>query len=104
MLQIYNKLVRDNIVHIIESKNAKVTYEVLDDKKYEEELNKKLKEEINEYLSNYSIEEIADVMEVIYAILEYRNISIEELEKIRVEKRNKKGAFKNKIFLKEVEE
>lgn len=103
-MQTYNKLVRDNIIDIIQEKDVKVSYEVLDDKKYEKELNKKLQEEINEFLEDYSIEEMADVLEVIYAILDYRNITIEEIEKIRLDKRSKRGAFKNRIFLKTVDE
>ena len=55
-------------------------------------------------MADYSIEEMADVMEVIYAILEYRGTSMKEVEKARVEKKNRKGAFKNRIFLKDVEE
>ena len=47
---------------------------------------------------------ITDIMEVIYAILEYRGTSMEEVEQVRIKKRNRKGAFKNKIFLKDVEE
>ncbi len=104
MLYTYNKLIRDNNVKIMEDKGCKVTYEILDDKRYEEELDKKLKEEVEEYLTDYSIEEMADVMEVIYALLEYRGTSMEEVEQVRIKKRNRKGAFKNKIFLKDVEE
>ena len=84
--------------------SCKVTYEILDDKRYGEELDKKLKEEVEEYLDDYSVEEMADIMEVIYAILEYRGTNMEEVEKVRIKKRNRKGAFKNKVFLKNVEE
>ena len=104
MLYTYNKLIRDNNVKIMEDKGCKVTYEILDDKRYGEELDKKLKEEVEEYLADYSVEEMADVMEVIYALLEYRGTSMEEVEQVRIKKRNRKGAFKNKIFLKDVEE
>lgn len=104
MLYTYNKLIRDNNVKIMEDKGCKVTYEILDEKRYGEELDKKLKEEVNEYLADYSVEEIADVMEVIYAILDYRGTSMEDVEKVRINKRDRKGAFKNKIFLKNVEE
>ena len=104
MVYTYNKLIRDSIVKIIEDRGCKATYEILNDERYGKELDKKLKEEVNEYLADYSIEEMADVMEVIYAILEYRGISMEEVEKIRIEKRDRKGAFKNKVYLKEVEE
>lgn len=76
----------------------------MDDKRYEQELDKKLQEEVAEYLADYSVEEMVDVMEVIYAMLEFRGITMEEVEKVRINKRNRKGAFKNKVFLKDVEE
>ncbi|HBC84721.1 MAG TPA: phosphoribosyl-ATP pyrophosphohydrolase [Clostridiales bacterium] len=104
MVYTYNKLIRDNNVKIMEEKGCKVTYEILDDEQYGKELDKKLKEEVEEYLEDYSIEEMADVMEVIYAILEYRETTMQDVEKVRLEKRNKKGAFKRRVFLKDVEE
>lgn len=104
MVYTYNKLIRDNNVKIMEEKGCKVTYEILDDEQYGKELDKKLKEEVEEYLEDYSIEEMADVMEVIYAILEYRETTMQDVEKVRLEKRNKKGAFKERVFLKDVEE
>lgn len=104
MLYSYNKLIRDKNVEIMEKKGCKVTYEVLNDKRYREELDKKLKEEVNEYLEAYDIEEMADVMEVIYAMLDYTGVTMEEVEKVRLEKKNRKGGFKNKIYLKDVEE
>lgn len=104
MLYTYNKLIRDNNVKIMEDKGCKVRYEILDNERYGEELDRKLKEEVKEYLADYSVEEMADVMEVIYAILEYRGTSMEEVERVRIEKRNRKGAFKDKVFLKDVEE
>ena len=104
MLYTYNKLIRDNNVKLMEDKGCKVTYEILDDKRYGQELDKKLQEEVSEYLADYSVEEMADVMEVIYAMLDFRGITMEEVEKVRLNKRNLKGAFKNKIFLMDVEE
>ncbi len=104
MLYTYNKLIRDKNVEIMEKLGHKVEYEILNDERYNEELDKKLKEEVNEYLADYSVEEMADVMEVIYAMLDYRGMKMEDVEKVRIEKRNRKGAFKNKVFLKTVEE
>lgn len=46
---------------------------------------------------------MADVFEILYALLEYNNWTIDELEKIRINKKEKKGAFKEKLFLIEVE-
>ena len=86
MLYTYNKLIRDNNVKLMEDKGCKVTYEILDDKRYGQELDKKLQEEVAEYLSDYSVEEMADVMEVIYAMLDFRGITMEEVEKVRLNK------------------
>ena len=88
MLYTYNKLIRDNNVKLMENKGCKVTYEILDDKRYGQELDKKLQEEVSEYLADYSVEEMADVMEVIYAMLDFRGITMEEVEKVRLNKRN----------------
>ena len=43
-------------------------------------------------------------MEVIFAIMEKENISIEEVEKVRIEKKKNRGGFKDKIYLIDVEE
>jgi predicted house-cleaning noncanonical NTP pyrophosphatase (MazG superfamily) len=96
--------VRDNIVEIIKDKGKKVSYEILDNERYGEELEKKLKEEVNEYLKDQNIEELADIIEVLYATIEYKGASIEEVDKRRTEKALEKGVFKNKVFLKTVEE
>ena len=99
MEKVYEKLVRDNIPDIIKKSGKDCVIEIMDDEEYVEELNKKLAEEVDEHLISGSIEEIADIMEVIHSILEVKNISFEEVEKLRVEKREKRGGFKNKIKL-----
>lgn len=104
MLHTYNKLIRDKNIDIIASKGHRAVYRILDDKDYDIELDKKLVEEVNEYIADHSIEEMADILEVINAILEYRGINMEDVEKSRIEKRNSKGDFSKKIFLEHVEE
>ena len=100
----YNKLVRDKIPQIIESKGGKATITKLNDNEYLKELNKKLQEEINEYLFSEEVEELADIQEVIYAIVKAKGIKINDFETIRLNKVEKRGAFENKIFLVDVEE
>lgn len=94
----YNYFLNSGVVENLSRLFSKENNEIA--KRYGEELDKKLKEEVSEYLADYSVEEMADVMEVIYAILEYRGTSMEEVEKARIKKRNRKGAFKNKVFKK----
>jgi len=98
-MKVYNKLVRDNIPDIMIKNGAKPVTRILSDKEYLEELNKKLLEEINEYLESGDILEIADIEEVILAILNLKKISKEDFDKLRIEKVNKRGAFNKKIFL-----
>lgn len=101
-MKIYNKLVRDNIPDIILKDNELPITRKLDDKDFIKELNRKLQEEVNEYLEAENIEEMVDILEVIRAILEYKGVSYEEIENKRIKKANKRGAFKDKIFLEKV--
>lgn len=103
MMRIYNKLVRDKITEIIEADGRVAKYKILDDNEYRQELNKKLQEEVKEYLEDNNVEELADIVEVIYGILNSMNVSIKEFEKIRINKQEKRGAFEKKIYLEEAE-
>lgn len=102
-MKIYNKLVRDKILDIIEADGRIAKYRILDDNEYRQELNKKLQEEVKEYLEDNNVEELADIVEVIYGILSSMNVSIQEFEKIRINKQEKRGAFEKKIYLEEAE-
>ena len=101
--KIHNKLIRDNIPKILEQKNILCITKMLNNHEFSNELNNKLQEEVQEYLDATSIsnkiEELADILEVIYTILKSNNLSFEKLEKIRSKKYIQNGGFKNKIFL-----
>lgn len=99
----YNKLVRDKIVDIIEADGRKAEYRILDNVEFRNELNKKLQEEVHEYLEDNNVEELADIVEVIYGILNSMDVSIDDFEKIRLTKKEKRGAFDKKIFLEKSE-
>lgn len=96
----YNKLIRDNIPEIIEKSGKKYDIETLNDVDYLSYLNKKISEEVNEYLESGEIEELTDIEEIIRAILDVKNVTYEEFEKIRLNKVEKNGAFKRKLLLK----
>ena len=101
----YNKLVRDKIPENIDSKpGSKSKYRILNDNEYLIELNKKVLEEANEFIEDNSIEELGDLMEVINAIMQFKNYKTEELYKVMKEKADKKGAFNNRIYLEYVDE
>ena len=92
------KLVRDKIPEIIRADGKKPITRTLTTEEYLEELDKKLNEEIAEYQADKSIEEMADVLEVLFAICEARGHSVEELMEVRAAKREKRGGFEKRIF------
>lgn len=103
-MRIYNKLVRDKIPEIITQNGEIPIIKTLSNDEYLKELNIKLQEEMKEYLEDNNVEELADIVEVIYGILDSQNVSLDEFENIRKNKVEKRGAFSQKIFLKEVME
>lgn len=102
-MKVYNKLVRDKIPAIIEASGKKANVGVMSDQEYEKALDVKLYEELNEYNEEKDINELADLIEVIYAIVEQKGLSIEEFEKIRSAKKEERGGFKEKLILYNVE-
>ena len=98
----YNKLVRDKIPEIIEASGKTCETQILSDEEYLRMLDKKLDEELAEYHQEQNIEELADLLEVLYATVKAKGYSIEELEQVRVEKQKKRGSFDKKILLKSV--
>lgn len=90
----YHKLVRDRIPEIIENDGRQCVYEVLSSEEYLALLDEKLQEELNEYEESKSLEELADLLEVMYAVVKARGWSVEELEQVRKEKVKQRGGFK----------
>ena len=104
----YQKLVRDNIPAIIEKNGETCVTRKLSDKEYEDALTNKLQEEVAELLEAYTAkersvldcaEEMADVMEVLYAMGKTCAVSKREIEQVRSQKAAEKGTFSKKIFL-----
>lgn len=98
----YNKLVRDKIPEIIEKSGRSVVVEALGDEAYKKYLDEKLSEELQEYLECDNVEELADMAEVIFAILKYKGIHINDFEDIRKKKAVERGTFDKRLLLKEV--
>ena len=100
----YHKLVRDKIPEIIEKDGKQCTYSSLSDEDYIRLLDQKLNEELNEYQESKSMEELADLLEVIRAVALARGSSMEEVEQIRIKKAEKRGGFGKRILLEQVVE
>ena len=100
----YDKLVRDRIPEIIGAEGKDCTVELLSDRDYLRFLDEKLNEELAEYQESKSLEELADLLEVVRAVVCARGWSWEELEQARRKKAEKRGGFERKLLLREVVE
>ncbi|MCQ6277082.1 nucleoside triphosphate pyrophosphohydrolase [Bacillus sp. V3B] len=107
-MPIHNKLVRNKIPQIIQDAGKTPVTKILNEAEYIMELHKKSDEELKEYLAaetnEAALEELADLLEIIHALAKTHDSSIEEVEKIRVEKAAKRGGFSDKVFLIEVKD
>jgi len=105
MEQIYNKLVRDRIPGIIKSNGETPIIKILKEEEYKKELEKKLYEEYNEVIESSGdvrIEELGDMIEVINSLAILEGKTLNDVIKVSDEKREKRGGFDNRIFLKKV--
>lgn len=97
----YNKLIRDKIPEIIKTRGESAVIHVADDVEYWQKLKEKLKEEIEEFILDESINEMADILEVADAIIDFKNFDRDLLQKTKDEKAEKRGKFKDRIILEE---
>lgn len=101
----HHKLVRDLIPHIIKQDGKQAIYDKVKGKDEKLSfLNHKLTEEVDEYISGNDIDELADVLEVVYSILKLNGYTIDYLEGIREDKKVARGGFDEGVVLKEVRE
>ena len=98
-IKAYNKLVRDRIPEIIEADGKTCTWETLSDEAYLQLLDEKLNEELAEYQESKSLEELADLLEVMQAVLRARGWTLEQLEQLRADKAARRGGFEKRILL-----
>lgn len=101
---IYDKLVRDKIPEIIEKDGKKTVTRTLTDEAYKIYLEKKLDEEVAEFHKSKSLEELADIIEVVLSLSEAHEKSIDDLFAVWDEKNKNRGGFSKRILLVEVHE
>lgn len=102
-MPVYNKLVRDLIPQVIQGSGKECRTRILDEEEYKQELIIKLKEESEEYFtaqnSKESLEELADMLEVIRALAAVHGSSWEELDALREKKAEARGGFADRVYL-----
>lgn len=100
----YHKLIRDRIPEIIDSTGRSAVIRTLSDEEYPIYLEAKLDEEVGEYHRDKTAEELADILEVVYALAASLGVSKEELMDIYHKKHDSRGGFEKKLFLISAEE
>ena len=98
-MTVYNKLVRDKIPEMICAQGEIPHTRILDQEEYTAHLEAKLDEEVGEFHRDRNLEELADVLEVVYALAENMGHTRQELEAVYVRKHEARGGFRDRIFL-----
>lgn len=97
-----NKLGRDKTVDFCRQTDIEVDCHIMDDQAYKEALLQKLDEEAQEVKSaqyHEMLEELADVQEVVDALVKVYGFTKEQLYETQIKKREHKGGFENKVYI-----
>lgn len=107
-MPIYNKLVRDGILTIIEQDGLRYHAKTLEQQEHLHHIQQKLLEEVQELSATTTpkeaVEELADILELIHAALARYETSFDELEAVRLTKKQQRGGFEQGIYLIDVED
>jgi predicted house-cleaning noncanonical NTP pyrophosphatase (MazG superfamily) len=95
----HNKLVRDKILDILKKKKVKFEFHVAKEEEFLNRLYEKLIEEINEFKEKPSVDEFADIMEVLESIAREHDFQLEEIKIAKKTKKMNRGGFNKKIVL-----
>ena len=95
----YNKAIRDKIPEIIKKSGHDYNIKTLSDDEFLSKLEEKLVEELQEYQESKSVEELSDILEVIYRISELKGTTKEQLDELKQKKSQERGGFKDNLFL-----
>ena len=98
-MTVYHKLIRDHIPEILRQAGKTFVVRTLSEAEFQTALHTKLLEEVEEYRQSQTVEELADIVEVVYALARMQGCPPEELEHLRREKAASCGTFTQRLFL-----
>ncbi len=97
---VMDKLVRDHIPELAQLESNPITFHQADPDEYRFFLEKKLLEEVHEFLENPSLEEMADIVEVLETFCKEMQTSLAQMDIVRQQKAKEKGRFSKKWIMK----
>ena len=95
----YNKLVRDKIPQLVRRQGGIPIVRIAEDHEFWEKLKEKLVEEVQEFQTSETTQELADILEVIDAIADYKGFTKKEIQEIKTRKAKQRGGFDKRIIL-----
>ena len=98
----YDKLIRDRIPEILEAQGIEYETEVLDEREFVAALRAKVVEEareVSEASPQDLAKEIGDLLEVLAALQAAVDLTAEELEQVRADRRRDRGGFERRLKL-----
>ena len=99
----YNKLVRDKVPDQFKTEGVKAHIHEADDKEFETALLEKLREELLEFKNNKSIEQLADLLDVVDELIRLEHWTPEQIAAVRQERLQEKGGFTKRYILESTE-
>lgn len=97
-----NATIRDGVPAMVEASGRKISVRTMTPAEHNLELKRKLLEESCEFMTTEDVKELADLIEVIYTLAAIRGINVQQLEQMRVEKRQKNGGYDGRTFCEEI--
>jgi predicted house-cleaning noncanonical NTP pyrophosphatase (MazG superfamily) len=97
--RILHKLVRDKVPGQLKAKGVEVKVHQADQAEFESELLEKLREEVLEFKNAKSMDQLADLLEVVDAVIQLEGWTKEQVEAVRVQRLQEKGGFNERFIL-----
>lgn len=98
----YPKLVRNRVPEVMAQSGKKAQVRFVKGQELLDQLKDKLKEEVDEFLADEAIEELADILEVVYALSIYQGVSPAKLDEFRKLKAQERGDFSEGVVLEKI--
>lgn len=93
------KLVNDKVPELLKAKGVDAKFHKANDDEFELELLEKLREEVLEFKNAKSIEQLTDLEIVVETVIEHMGWDRATIDKVKAQRLQDKGGFKERLIL-----